>query len=301
MTSLKMIEKVFNTTLPKSFTESWEGLLETRLCKLRAYNFGEFYILNEAAITALNTRKEPGITLSNELETVRKFIEERPLIRDYVPIAVESLYSYFYCFIGFKKTRGIIEDDSVYCVTSFVDSSPEVFNFKKIASKYTDIFGDERYAELAAHFHATDSQLTTRATDHLYSHLFERYTFIDSYLDFIAKRLNSLFSIFDDIKFFDEGGHTLYCESGGIKSVVFDTGDKVMQRIENTEVGVPVPQTVLFDNLKRVLADKLGPYTLYIFSWWFFSEDVAATGFGLSRNNDLGPLLDQYGMTLTRF
>ena len=262
------------------------------------YNFGEFYLLNEAAITALNTKKDPGVTLNKELETVHKFIEKRPLIRDYVPIAVESLYSYFYCFIAFKKTNGAIEDDSLYWVLSFTDSSPEKFNFKKIASKYTDIFGDGCYAELAAIAHANDSQLTVSASDHIYSHLFERYAFIDGYLDTIAKQLNKLFSIVDSVKFFDEGGHTLYCESEGVKSVVFESRDKVMQPIENIEVGVPVSQTVLYDNLQRVLADKIGPYRLYIFQWRFFSEDIAGTGFGLSRNNNIELLLDQYGMTL---
>ncbi|PSL22409.1 hypothetical protein [Chitinophaga ginsengisoli] len=299
MTSLKMIEKVFNTTLPKAFTESWEGLLKDKLCLLKAYNFGDFYLLNEAAITALNTEKKPDVTLSSELETVRKLIETRPFLRDYVPVAIESLYHYFYCFIGFKKTNGVIEDDSLYWVLSFIDSIPEKFNFKKIASKHTDILGDQRYAELAAIVHAKDSQLTISASDHIYSHLFERYTFLDSYLDATAKQLNKLFSIFNGVKFFDEGGHTLYCESGGVKSVIFDTGDKVMQPIENTNV--PEPYVVIYDNLKRALADKLGPYTLYVFHWRFFSQEIAETGLGLSKNNNMGPLIDQYGMMLRNF
>lgn len=183
---------------------------------------------------------------------------------------------------------------------SLTTGIPENFFFKQIASKYTDILGDDRYAELAAIAPAKDSQLTISASDHIYSHLFERYTFVEGYLDTIAKRLNKLFSIFDDVKFFDEGEHTLYCESGGVKSVVFESRDKVMQPIENIEVGVPVPQTVLYDNLKRALADKLGPYILYIFNWRF-SEDIAETGFGLSRNNNIDSLIDQYGMMARYF
>jgi len=299
MTSLKMIEKVFNTTLPKSFTESWEGLLKDKLCKLKVYNFGEFYLLNEAAITTLNTKKEAGITLSSALEDARKLMEKWPLLHDYVPIAIESLYIDIYCFIAFKKTKGVIEDESLYFVYSLTTGIPENFFFKQIASKYTDILGDDRYAELAAIVHANDSQLTISASDHIYSHLFERYTFFGGYLDTIAKQLNKLFSTFDDVKFFDEGGHTLYCESGGVKSVIFDTGDKVMQSIESTNV--KEPETVIYNNLKRVLADKLGPYRLYIFQWRFFSEDVAETGLGLSRNNNIDSLINQYGMMLSFF
>ncbi|SDF09390.1 hypothetical protein [Chitinophaga filiformis] len=299
MTSLKMIEKVFNTTLPKSFTESWEGLLEDKLCKLKVYNFGEFYLLNEAAITALNTKKEPGVTLSSALKDARKLIDKWPLLHDYVPIAIEHLYIDIYCFIAFKKTKGVIADESLYFVYSLTTGIPENFHFKQIASKYTDILGDGRYAELAAIAHAKDSQLTITATDHIYSHLFERYTFFDGYLDTIAKQLNKLFSTFDDVKFFDEGGHTLYCESGRVKSVIFDTGDKVMQPIENTNI--QDPEKVIYNNLKRVLAGKLGPYMLYIFQWRFFSREIAETGLGLSKNNNIDPLISQYGMMLRFF
>ncbi|SHN42456.1 hypothetical protein SAMN05216311_114223 [Chitinophaga sp. CF418] len=69
-----------------------------------------------------------------------------------------------------------------------------------------------------------------------------------------------------------------------------------MQPIENTNVSQP--EMVIYNNLKRVLAARLGPYILYIFQWRFFSEDIAGTGLGLSRGNNIDPLLDQYGMTL---
>jgi hypothetical protein len=72
-----------------------------------------------------------------------------------------------------------------------------------------------------------------------------------------------------------------------------------MQPIENTRVAEP--EMVIYNNLKRILADKLGSYTLYIFNWRFFSEDVAETGLGLSQNNNTGPLIDQYGMMMRYF
>jgi hypothetical protein len=299
MSSLKMIEKVFKTTLPKSFTKVWEGLPADKTCILKVYNHEEFYVLNEAAIATLNTKNDKGITLDSEIKKVHKLISERPHMHDYVPIAVDSLYSYFYCFIAFKKNNGVIEDESLYSVLSFTDSSPEEFKVRKIASKYTDIFGDERYAESTGIFHGKGEQFTIRAAEQIYSHLFERYAFMDSYLDFIAQGLNQLFSIFEDVKIFDEGGHTIYCESGGVRSVVFDSGDKVMIPIENVSIGEP--EMVIYNNLKNILGDKLGPYTLYIFHWRFSNEDVAPTGLGLSRNNNLDPLIDQYGMTLSRF
>jgi hypothetical protein len=301
MNTLKTIERVFKTTFPESFRKLWELFLDKKVYILKVYNYEDFYVLNELAIAEMNTEKDDTITLEGELDKVRNLFQNRPTLQDFVPVATIGLLDIFYNCLAFKKVNGVISDESIYHIWCFLDAAPETINVKKIASKYSDLFGDEMHVNsLIYGTQPAGDQVILRATDNLYSHLFDSYLFLDGYPDTLAKELNRFFSMFDDIHFFDERGHTLYCETGGIRSMVLTTGDNVMQSLAKMNVSTE-PTEVIYNNLQRILAGKLSDYKLVRFQWNFYRGDVASIGLGLTRNKNIEPLLDQYGMLFNNY
>ena len=275
--------------------------LDKKVYILKVYNYEDFYVLNELAIAEMNTEKNETITLQSELDKVRNLFQNRPSLHDFVPIATTGLLDIFYNCLAFKKVNGVISDESIYHLWCFLDAAPETINVKKIASKYSDLFGDEMHVNSIIYgFQPAGDHVILRATDNLYSHLFHSYLFLNGYLDTLANELNQFFSIFDDIHFFDEGGHTLYCETGGVKSMVFTTGDNVMQSLANMNSS-PEPTEIIYNNLQRMLAGKLSDYILVRFQWNFYRGEVASIGLGLTRNKNIETLLDQYGMLFNNY
>ncbi|HEY9047410.1 MAG TPA: hypothetical protein VIN08_16000 [Ohtaekwangia sp.] len=297
MKSLEIIEDVFTVSFPPLFKQFWRDFLEDWTCELKVYNHEEYYILNQCAIAELNTEKQEGVDLQSETRKLFQYIQGVPALKDFVPFAVSGLFHFYYTFLAFKRSGKAIEDVSVYRVYLFLDSEPEIINVKKLTNKYSDILGDEGHMHSIVYGQQPcpkGGKFVLRASDHLYSSLFEEYVFPTGYLDSVARQLNGLFKNFEGVRFSDEKLHTLYCESAGVKSVILKIEDGVAQSLESLDI-LESTRTI-FTNLKSTLARELGEYTLYYYQWSFTGYDFPCFGLGLSKKNDLGSTLDRYGM-----
>lgn len=293
MTSIEIIENVFKVTFPPHFKELHRNYLDKALWQLCIYNYEEFYILNPAAIEALNTSKKEGINVQSEAENILTFTQEVPALKDFVPFAISGLFSYVHSFLAFKRSDKNINDTSVYRIYAFTESDPITLNIRKIGTKYSDIIGDEANIDLTLYrFPSRDNKMILRASDHTYSHVFDRYVFLGGYFDSIVKQLNHLFGIFDDIKFSHENLHTIFCEIGGVRSIIFKDQNGMAQAIDHFD---NFEETVL-NILKNLLGDKLQGYSLHHFNWRFFVYDIPAPGLGLTKKTDIETTLYSYGM-----
>jgi hypothetical protein len=284
MKRLQPIESLFGASFPAPFKEFVDAFHGDRHVVFKVFNHGNFYLLDESSVAALNETDGLAATLDIQLRKIYRLIQTYPELQGLMPVAVGGLFHFCFSFLAFKKTES--KDTTVYMGFVMTDGPLPYIKVTKIAPKFQDVFGDVEFAQAALHYQYEEKEIIIRSTDLLYSHCFDKYFFCTTYPEDIALQFNELLDAWDGVHFYSsEEGEKLYCECDGIASAVFDStesGDEATER--------------MMKNIKPLLAEKLGAFSLWRFGWTFYDGDIPSFGFGLTTNRQMGETLNRYGM-----